>query len=316
MKRLIVSAGLALAVVGCASAPTALPPAQAASVPRQASWMLPQASQTNSLLYVSTSSNGVQIYNYSKGVVGTLFGQISVYEPGGMCTDKAGDVWITSKHGTVTEYGHGSSTPLRALPGEHATPYACAIDPTSGNLAVSYNRPDRKYGAVGIVRVFGKSDANKKYSGFSDAWFLAYDNKGDLFVDGWPCYGCTTGSGFQGTFELANGGPYFEQLDLQGATFRQPTGMAWINPTLLVADSGDGYQQPAGYKLLVHGNKATVVSTLVFSSAQSVGGLTFRASSILVPDTVGNILWAYDLSGNLESSFRVIAPVAAVVSQK
>jgi hypothetical protein len=316
MKRLIVSAGLAVAVAGCASAPTALPPAQAASVPRQASWMLPQASQTNSLLYVSTSSNGVQIYDYSKGVVGTLFGQISVIEPGGMCTDKAGDVWITSRFGSVAEYAHGSTTPLRTLRGERARPYACAVDPTSGNIAVSYNGTYSRSKTEGIVRVFGKGDANKKYTGFSVAWFLAYDNKGNLFVDGWPCYECTTGSSFQGIFELAKGGPYFQQLNVQGATFRQPTGMAWINPTLLVADSGDGYRQPAGYKVLIHGNKATVVSTLAFSSAQSIGGLAVRASSILVPDTVGNILWTYDLSGDLESSFSVTAPVAAVVSQK
>ena len=69
----------------------ALNPAIGAS---RASWMTPQATQATDLLYVSNSRD-VTVYTYKNGnginLVGTLTGFST---PKGMCSDKAGNVWI------------------------------------------------------------------------------------------------------------------------------------------------------------------------------------------------------------------------------
>ncbi|HEY3675879.1 MAG TPA: hypothetical protein VGK84_07775 [Candidatus Tumulicola sp.] len=309
---------------GCSSGSTPITPqtvdgsSQSPVGPASASqsWAAPEASQTKSLVYVaSTSSNSVQMYAYKNGVVGALLGELSIEGPGGMCADKSGDVWVTSKY-AVSEYAHGGMTPIRELPGEKASAYACAVDPTTGNPAISYNRPYDRSDTIGLVRVFGNGKGSTKFSGFDAAWFLAYDNKGNLFLDGLPCSGCSSGSRFQELFELAKGAAYFQQLTFQGATLVEPTGIAWINPTLLVADSGASYQQPIGYKVLVHGSDATVVQTLSFASAKSAGGLTVRSPSIVVPDVIGNAVLTYSLTGDLVSTFNTTAPNSVVVSKK
>ncbi len=63
----------------------------------QKSWMLSGAQKQQSVLYISNQGNGsVTVYTYLDGgglvLVGTLGG---FSKPGGMCTDSAGDVWIT-----------------------------------------------------------------------------------------------------------------------------------------------------------------------------------------------------------------------------
>jgi hypothetical protein len=107
----------------------------------------------------------------------------------------------------------------------------------------------------------------------------------------------------------------FEPLAVQGAELVQPSGLAWINPTLLLTDNNSS--KPVGYKLLVHGQKATVVATLPFTSATSVGAVAERAGEILVPDENTNGIYTYDVqTGKLESSFSIQKPFAVVLSPK
>jgi hypothetical protein len=328
MKRLFF--GLTILVLGgCASATPSLPPGQTAShlnaqPTRHASWMLPQASQSASLLYVSLySANDVNVYDYKNGVVGQLFGQLFVSGPAGMCTDQTGDVWIAPSYGPVQEYAHGGSAPIKLRNGIKGRPLGCAVDKTSGDLAISVYHDDSNYGMLTSVRIFGKGRLGHDFSienGFGRIWSLAYDDKGNLFADGFQCgeSECYRPAYYEtALFELPKTASSFEQLKLQGATLSNPTGIAWINPTLLVADSDYDYSNPVGYKVLVHGQTATVVDTVKFSSAQSAGGLTVRAGSIVVPDQLGNTIWSYDLkTGGLESSFAITAPGDVVVSQK
>src|ERR1700735_3197529 len=66
-------------------------------LPAGHSWMAPDAKKQTSLLYVSNDGTAtVTVYTYLDGgglvLVGTLTG---FTKPAGMCTDRAGDVWVT-----------------------------------------------------------------------------------------------------------------------------------------------------------------------------------------------------------------------------
>ncbi len=292
------------------------------------SWMTPGAQRQPNLLYISNWGTGdVTVYTYLDGsglvLVGTLTGFSS---PTGLCTDKAGNVWITDYDTRkIFEYAHGGTTPIFKITEFKAFPYACAVDPTTGNLAVSNQHPNAKFAPHGDVKVYPKGRRpGRIYStsgGFGDVYFVTYDNKSNLYVDGTPCaYSyCSDGGGGPGLYRLAKGGSAFKRLTLKGAALYQPVAINWINPTLLLGDRNFANQGTSGaYKLLVSGSTATVVNTLQFNGTQQTNGLWRRAGHVIVPDYTGSIVRIYNLSdGTLFSTMTtgISLPFAAVVSQ-
>jgi hypothetical protein len=148
-------------------APGAMPQSRAISMhaERSGSWMLPEATSEN-LLYVSSSSGFsgiVRVYSYPHGRrVGAL---TSLTYAGGECVDSAGDVFIVEFSGpssagsTVYEYAHGGSTPIATL-ADPGSGFGCAVDPTTGNLAVANtsdaSNPDHGYGGRRNLRWFSR----------------------------------------------------------------------------------------------------------------------------------------------------------------
>ncbi|HEY1429095.1 MAG TPA: hypothetical protein VGF18_05950, partial [Candidatus Tumulicola sp.] len=190
-----------------------------------------------------------------------------------------------------------------------------------GDLAVAVYHDDSNYGMLTSVRIFGKGRRGGNYSiqnGFGGIYSLAYDNNGNLFADGTQCgeSECYEPAYYQpALFELQSYSRSFEPIEVTGADLHNPSGLAWINPTLLLTDNLSS--RPVGYKLLVSGSTAKVVATVPFATAQSVGGIMVRAGQIILPDRVGNEILTYDLkTGALESSFNVQQPFDAVLSQK
>ncbi len=134
----------------------------------------------------STSSNvyTITVYSYPKGkLVGTLS---DFSKPYGECVDKSGNVYITdSSFGKIYEYAHGGTKPIRALKDPSYQPYGCAVDPTTGNLAVAnYSDDSAREGDVAIYRK--AKGFPKSYIGydFYYYYYLGYDPKGNLYVDG------------------------------------------------------------------------------------------------------------------------------------
>ncbi len=347
----------ALAILGgCLGAPQpplSLEPASSAALKGIASigrsnpaksWMLPDAQKKQSLLYVSNQGSGsVTVYTYLNGgglvLVGTLTG---FSKPTGMCTDNAGNVWIPD-YGTgyLYEYQHGGTTPIDSIKQHTGLPYDCAVDPTTGNLAVANQHPNAKYGAKGLVDVYSLKGAKgggsySTASGFKNVYFVAYDNKSNLYVDAIPCppSGCGSLNSkpkhlgaeqgrsqyyLPGLFELSNGGSLFTQVTISGATLNSPSAINWVQPTLLLGDQNfQGQGTNGAYKLLVSGSTATVVGTLPFKGTQQAYGFWRRAGRVVVPDYSGNIVRVYSLSdGSLVSTLTtgISLPFGAVVSQ-
>src|SRR5580698_10194280 len=93
-------------------------------------WMSSAAMQED-LGYVCTTENpnAVFVYDYKTGAMVGELGDFNFYEPGGMCVDKTGDVWITSTDtGQIVEYAHGGVTPLQTLNTDQ-NPVGCSVAP-------------------------------------------------------------------------------------------------------------------------------------------------------------------------------------------
>lgn len=136
-------------------------------------WALPEA-KTSDLLYVATGDN-VYFLTYPGGKpVGAL--GISA---AGICTDKQGNVYVPG--GDIVVYAHGEAIPKRVLKGvDPAT--ACAVDPTTGNLAVMAIGSGTGY--VGLY-----PNAQEPEQGYVDPdislfGLCGYDDRGNLFADG------------------------------------------------------------------------------------------------------------------------------------
>lgn len=147
------------------------------------SWIDP-ASASGTLVYISDQyEKKVFIYSYpALKLVGTLtgFGQ-----PDGECVDAAGNVWIADfLKAQLVEYAHGSTQVKATLSDAGNLPYACAIDPANGDLAVVNFAANPQPGSIGIYRKARGAPQAYSYYNLSIPFFDAYDSRGRLFVDG------------------------------------------------------------------------------------------------------------------------------------
>ncbi len=284
--------------------------------------MLPGAQKQSNLLYISNpGSSDVTVYTYLNGGGFTLVGTLTGFSfPAGMCTDKTGNVWIPDGgSATINEYAHGGTMPIAQIHLHAGHPDDCAVDTNTGNVAVAVYIPNQKDSyPYGIVDVFingqGKGIRYGTAEGaFTEVYFVAYDNQGNLYADGVDYDGITA------LFELPKGGNVFTRLILSGATLYSPSAINWIKPTLLLGDQNfQGQGTNGAYKLLVSGSTATVVGTLPFNGTQQANGFWRRAGNVIVPDYTGNIVRVYNLSdGSLVSTLTngISSPFGAVISQ-
>lgn len=302
-----------------------VPGGEAAAV--RTSWMLSRAAKSSNLLYVSNASN-VAVYSYNDGTgiqqVGELTGFLS---PKGLCADKAGNVWVADYGArAMYEYAHGGTSPIRTIQHHTGFPDACAIDPTSDDLAVSWEHPNAKFEIYADVYVYPNERGpgkiyNRAGGFFSSIYFLTYDAGGELFADASPCYdsGCYYHGGPPGLFVLPARFKGFQQITIDGATLYQPSAVVWVNPALLLVDRNfENGGRSGAYKLLATKAKATVVGSLSLTDTEQSYGVTVRAGLVIAPDASTNTVRIYRLSDDtLVSSFTqgLDSPYAAVVSQ-
>lgn len=196
------------------------------------------AARSRDLLYISDiGTDDVYAFAYPKGkLMGTLSG---FQEPAGLCVDKTGNIWITDAAAEeIFEYAHGGTTPIATLNESGQEPFACAIDPTTGNLAVSNAATES--GGNGSVAVYANATGTPTdytNSIMTKMAFLGYDNHGNLFVDG------GNPSGAFEFAELASGGYSLTNVVLD-QSFEAAGGVAWDGKYVAVGDSllGDVYQ--------------------------------------------------------------------------
>jgi DNA-binding beta-propeller fold protein YncE len=223
------------------------------------SWMLP-AAKSDKLVYVSDAANGtVYVLSYSTHkLVGTLTG---FHGPSGECVDKHGDVFITDFSGRdIAEYAHGGTSPIATLV-DPSGPAACAIDPSSGNLAVSNGGSS--------VEVYARATGTPTTYSFSssvDFDFCTFDASGDLFVSGQERYDFLI-------VELAKGSSKLKSLKLDGIS--RPGSLQWYGHFLTVAMTANRQPLAKIARAQIAGGVAKAVSVINLQNQLEPEGTQF-----------------------------------------
>ena len=261
-------------------------------------WMAPEA-KSEDLLYISNVYT-VTVYSYPKGKhVGTLKG---FYSPLGECSDEAGDVFIANGD-TILEYAHGGKRSIQTLTLSGYSAQSCGVDPTTGNLAVTWEK-----GSQGYVAVYPDATGNPTlYSNGGMLFnFCGYDSSGDLFADGI--------NGSSQVVELPKGGS-----TLSGITLNQsigwPGAVQWDGKYVAVGDEA----AEAIYRFAISGSTGTLEGTLDLGDAQSVIEWWIDGKTVVGADDLPSTIWywRYPAGGSPKKSITkdIFHPAGATISR-
>ncbi len=290
--------------VPLAGAPETAPAARAIRT-----WMSPDAHRHN-LLYISDNSGFVYVFQYPTGkLVGTIGGFDG---SSGLCADSKGNVFITNTDGQdVLEYAHGGKKPIATFLLFGAFPNGCAVDPASGNLAVTNFATSPSQGP-GNVAVFAKAQGNPTFytaKGFMEYLFAGYDGNGNLFVDG-----VNSGTSQSLFAELASGSSTLSNLTVsQSMGF--PGGIQWDGKYMAIEDD----MKDTIYRMNFSGSTGTVAGTVHLSArSHLVVQFWLQGDTIIVPfggspRTVKKIgFWNYPDGGKPMAQFDGIGATELV----
>ena len=299
-------------LVGC----TSLARAQDDAAPGGAAEMLPMGPRTSSgdLLYVADAwGKSVDVYTYpGQTPVTTLTG---FDEPSALCTDKAGDVFVTDLAGKIIEYAHGGSSPIATLSDPNSSPSACSVDPRTGNLAVADSYvPSHKfnYGDIAIYKhARGTPRIYEDYPAIQFFTSCAYDDNGNLYAVGYAA----------SSNELAvmrEGSKSFTIVTLNEGSDWVWGGVQWDGKNLALQRYNRN--RNAIYRIAISGSTGTFVGRVPTRGPRYINGFWIAGNTVIVPNglrkdnQVGT--WRYPAGGQPETEFKVKGAyfVAAVVS--
>jgi hypothetical protein len=245
-------------------------------------WILPGAA-SGDLLYVSSLwSRGVYIFSYPRlKLVGVLDHYYHWQQPIGICSDKNGDVFVPLYlEAKVLEFAHGRTHPIARLSLPNSYPTSCAVDPTTGNLAVT--------GALNGTGVAVYGSAKGTPTTYQDPYlapmFCGYDDSGNLFVDG----SAPTGRGVALT-ELMQGGTKLSQVAMT-QTIAAPGGnVQWDGKHVTLYDGVSTI-----YRLKVVGYVATVIGSTTLEGSGAGYGSWIEGGRVIIPNQANAVVSLYD----------------------
>lgn len=246
------------------------------------------------LLYASRADCDVYVFTYPRGqLVQTIDACAFGFGPAlGLCTDKAGDVFMSMGEGSaVFEFAHGGTEPVAFFQSEAILPVGCAVDPKTGDLAVA--------SVDGEMAIFAPGSATPQLYFLSDIgkfYFCTYDDRGNLFADG-------EHNDRYGTFalaELRKGGSALREIAVNGNV---ATGYAiqWEGRHLAVGgapeSSGIGID-----RIRVSGSTATVIGTTSLQMGPDTSlpvQFWIRGKTLVQPESDNSEIgfWKYPLGG-------------------
>ena len=216
----------------------------------------------------------------------------------------------------VREYAHGAIAPTRTLVDHQGSPVACAIDPNTGDLAISnYFGPSSSSGNVIVYHTAKGTPTAYTAAGFTNYLLLSYDNNDNLFVDG------RNPSNTALLAELPKGKNAFRSISMN-QTIGFPGGVAWDGQFLAVGDQLSN----TIYQFRVSNGKGTVQGSTVLAGAMDVFQFFLTGSTSKHPQPTGVLgadysasavgKWDYPAGGTpLKTLTGLDRPEGVVLSQ-
>jgi hypothetical protein len=277
--------------------------------------MLPNVKSADLLYVADSAANKVDVLTYPQGALVGSF-HTGVATPGGECVDSVGNVYVTnSSDSNILIFYHGSLDPPNTISDPGYYPSDCSFDVPTGTLAVvsgltSHSGP----GSVAIYPNHSYIGKIYKIRGLSLYTYCGYDNKGNLFVDGFD-----TGSKVQ-LAELAKGASRFSRITIDKSVISAGP-IKWDGKYLAFGDSSTN----SIYRLRIRGSRATIVGSTTFK--KNAGPI--RAFWI-VPGSKGDTLiagansggtrylsvkyWAYPKGSSIKQIHGFVFPYGVAVS--
>jgi hypothetical protein len=278
------------------------------------------AKKKRALLYISDGDADV-VFMYRYPSLKFVYALTGFKLPRGECRDAHDDVfivdeWVPEGTSKIYEYAHGGKNPIATLSdygsaGEFA--YGCSVNPLTGDLAVSSAGTSNS--SIGSVSIYKKArGAPKVYSDSNLAYgaqFLAYDPKGNIFIDG-----INSAKTFE-LDELPVGSSKFTRITLkQNMGF--PAGVQWVANTLAVGSS-QAPQASTIYEFSINGSVGTVVGSTQLTGSTNIVQFFVQDNTIIGPDAAKEDVgfWNYPVGGTptktIEMGLR--EPIGAVISE-
>jgi len=284
------------------------PYAQSGSEP---AWMAPDAKNAD-LLYVSDSgANAVDVFSYPGG---KLEGSLTVTDPHGLCADSRGDVYVVDSHdATIEEFVHGGTKPIKTLLDTGYYPLGCALDPSSGKLAVLGDSQGSSQGSVAIYKHAEGQPQDYSDPNIFGYSYASYDSKGDLYFDG------QLRDGYFVFAEMPHGTTSFTSITLN-VSILIPTGVQCDGPYVDVADQIPGYRGSTIYQFKISGNSGTSEGSTPLEGSATIGQFWIERDRVIGPNSGPSekdvLFWKYPVGGDAVKTLTgFVEPDAALVSR-
>ncbi len=268
-----------------------------------------QDMKTQNLLYVADYSVGVVVYTYLPSrmkYVGLLSGP---QYPKGECVDEAQNVWVTNGDYSILKYAHGGTNPIAILSFPAGIPEDCAVDPTTGNLAV-----DGTHNGTGEVAVYKKGRGKPTVyqdPGFGAMFSCGYDNNGDLLIAG------DVVSGSLRFVELPKGSGTFKSIALdQSFVGKSGGGVQWDGRYVAIGD----LVKAIVYQFDIDGSTGTKVGSTRLNGSGTVSQFFIDSGRMIAPSSfpsqAGFVkIYNYPAGGSADKTLRNFSdPDGVVVS--
>lgn len=303
LSRPVVGVSVAVAMLaGCGGASTvSVPSAMTPTVARHAT------SSYGDLLYVSTNKKIVMVSYPSGTVVGTISWYTSnpTYS---ICSDpNTGNVFIPEGN-LIYEYAHGATTPTATLnvPSDDSEARGCAIDPTTGNLALVATIGSAE--SAGFLVYAGAQGTPTTYTNkqkVGDLIYAAYDWSGDLFsMEACHCQALIK------LAEMKAGKTQLNFLKLENCLGCSYSKMQWDGQYLAFPDFGNGGHERLMGQLQLTRTKANLVNTISLNDMDDNGAFWIYDGNILtvlqnlkLHHSEGIGVWPYPAGGNPTMKF-------------
>lgn len=266
-----------------------------------ASWS--EAARKQDLLYVSHQDGSVAAYSYPNGA---LEGQLKDVRAAGLCSDQDGDVLFPTGN-EILEYAHGGTRPIAVLHGSlGGAVQFCAVDPTTGNLAVS-GGVYSKFGVAVYPNAQGSPKIYPLRAGNGAYLSSAYDDKGDLFVE-------SATRNAVNVVELPKGAARFTDVSWIGSRPAGPGSVQWDGKYLAVI-AADAFGSATVLRYNVQAGRAGFVAETPLKGAGDAIQSSIQGGIIVVPGPSGLAYYQYPGGGTPTAFVKdALGPQAATVS--